>query len=638
MIGNRHLSLFMLFLVLFNTSVVMAQSSVIRDWQPAFKQYNQDIFTSPESVLSALKNNMPEKNLSSLQKAQRHLLLSKSYHALSVAEEAVKQANISISLINSDNQPWLFHKAQLALSKALHISGDPGNGLIGANAAIVWGEINQDVQLVIDALFVRGVLLNSLADYQGAIRDLQRAHDLASRDGNNIHIGLIAGALASVYEFRKEYDQAIPYFKEAVSHNRSASDLKELSLSLFGLGKANKNIGNTEAAKQQLTESLILAQQNDDEQGVAYALVELADIEKQFKNYSTSLSLLEQALAIFSKSQNQSMLVASYEKMVLLALAMGNTRLANDNLIKAKQLVNPTGMPLRTISLQETAAELMYKQGKYQAAFELLESTLAEKEKVLSQQNSKQLHSLRSQYEIEVKERKNELLEQQNRSQQSNLYQAKTANSQLMLLFGSTLIICVLMAMMAFKAKQHRKRLEEYANTDGLTGLLNRRRALEMIELQFDLAKRHKYPISMAIADIDLFKKLNDTYGHALGDKVLIALGELCKSTFRNTDIVGRIGGEEFIIVLPHTSVNDAEITLKNLTAKFKELASTLKIDKLSISCGLAEFEPDLTITDIMLKCDQALYNAKNQGRDKVLKYKTLHSNVLESYGESSAL
>lgn len=638
MIGNRHLSLIVLLLVLFNTSVVMAQSVAIMDWQPEFKKHIQDIFSSPENVLSALENDTSAINLTRLQKAQRHLVLSKTYHTLSVAEKAVEQANKSLSFINSKDQPWLFHRAQLAISRALHISGEPGEGLIGANAAIIWGEINQDVQLVIDALFVRGVLLNSLTDYQGAIRDLQRAYDLASQEGNNIHISFIAGALASVYEFRQEYQKAIPYFKEAVSHNRSSMDLKELSLSLFGLGKANKNIGNSELGKQQLTESLILAQQNDDKQGVAYALVELADIEKDYENFSTSLSLLKQALAIFSETQNQSMLVASYEKMVLLALAMGNNQLATDNLIKANQLVNPSIMPLRNISLQETAAELLYTQGKYQAAFELLESTLVKKEKVLSQQNSKQLHSLRSQYEIEVRERENELLEQQNRSQQSNLYQAKTANSQLLLLFGSSLIICVLMAMLAYKAKQHRKRLEEYANTDGLTGLLNRRRALEMIELQFDLAKRHKYPISMAIADIDLFKKLNDTYGHALGDKVLIAFGELCKTTFRNTDIVGRIGGEEFVIVLPHTNVDDAEITVKNLAAKFKELASTLKIDKLSISCGLAEFESDLTIADIMLKCDQTLYNAKNQGRDKVLKYKTLHSNVLESYGESSVL
>lgn len=638
MIGNRHLSLIVLFVVLFNTTTAMAQTPVIRDWQPEFKKHIQGISSSPESVLSTLKSDTPEKTHSNLQKAQHQVLLSKTYHALSLAEEAIEHAKMALSYIDGNNQPWLYHRAQLALSKSLHISGDPEKGLIGANAAIVWGELDQDVQLVIDALFVRGVLLNSLADYQGALRDLQRAYELTSLEGNNIHKGVIAGALASVYEFRQEFHKAIPYFEEAVSYNRLSIDLKELSLSLFGLGKANKKVGNLELAKQQLTESLILAQQHDDEQSVAFTLVELADIEKEFKNYSTSLTLLKQALSIFGRSQNLSMLVACYEKMVLLALATGNNQLANDNLIKAKQLVNPTDMPLRQISLQETAAELLYTQGKYQLAFELLESTLAEKEKILSQQNSKQLHSLRSQYEIAVKKRENELLEQENRSQQSNLYQAKTANSQLLLLFGSTLIICVLLATMAFRTKQNRKRLEQYANTDDLTGLLNRRRALEMANLQFNLAKRHKHPISMVIADIDLFKKVNDTYGHAMGDKVLKAFGDLCRSTFRNTDIVGRIGGEEFVIVLPHTNIDDAEITLKNLSAKFKELASTLKIDKLSISCGIAQFDADLTVADIMLKCDQTLYNAKNQGRDQVLKYKTLHSNVLESYGESSAI
>lgn len=630
-------SLCALLLILSCSGLVSAQTKMVNSWLPEYRQYYRDIETSPEDVLSALQQDVPSNNPNHIQAAQYQILLSRSYHALSFADKALTHARNALSLITSEHQPWLFHTAQLAHSKALAIANEPRKGLVGANAAIIWGEINGDKQLVIEALFVRGTLLSSLADSQGALRDLQRAYELASEVEGHLLKGTIAGALADVHDFRREYQLAIPYYEKAVSYHRQAADFNELSLSLFGLGKANKNLGNLELAKRQLTESLILAQQYEDMQGVAFSLVELADIEKEFKNYSTAMTMLNQAVAIFIKSQNLSMLVASYEKMALLGLATGDKQLANDNLVKAKQVLNQTPLPLRNVSVQETAAELLYSEGEYKLAFELLESTLLEKERILSQQNSKQLLSLRSQYEIDVRERENKLLEQENKLQQSDLYRAETANTQLQLLFGSTLIICALLIMLAYRAKQHRITLEELANTDGLTGLLNRRRALEMIEHQVELAKRHNYPVSIAIADIDLFKNLNDTYGHAAGDRVLKAFGNLCTTTFRNTDIVGRIGGEEFVIVLPHTEISDAQNTLQSLSEKFKELASSLEIDKLSISCGLAQFESTLTVAETMLKCDQALYNAKNQGRDRVMQFQTLHSSVLEPYGGSPA-
>lgn len=314
------------------------------------------------------------------------------------------------------------------------------------------------------------------------------------------------------------------------------------------------------------------------------------------------------------------MLLDTYKVLTQAAIAQQKLELAEEYIDLAYQSMDPESMPIQKINLDEIKALLLSKQGFPQQAFDLLYSTIVTKEKQYSQQSALQLHSLRSQYEIDVKERENRLLEQQNQMQQSDLYDVEIQNLQLLLLFSATLIICALLVLMAYRTKLNRSRLEKLANTDSLTGLSNRRRVFEMLEMQVEMAKRHNILLSIAIADIDFFKKINDTYGHAAGDSVLQAFGQLCRDAIRNTDIVGRIGGEEFVIVLPHTSLKDAEMTLKSLSLKVKKLTDALDIDglSLSISCGLTAYEANLSVEELMLRCDKALYQAKHEGRDRI--------------------
>ncbi len=162
----------------------------------------------------------------------------------------------------------------------------------------------------------------------------------------------------------------------------------------------------------------------------------------------------------------------------------------------------------------------------------------------------------------------------------------------------------------------------ELASRDPLTGVLNRREFFKRGMVALNLAIRHKRPLSIMILDIDYFKRFNDHYGHQLGDDVLVVFGKYCKANFRKSDILGRYGGDEFIALLPETSVEQAANLARRINNEVKKI---WKDDcgvnsQLGMSIGLAEvseLDQVLTLEKLIDRADRALYTAKKIGRDK---------------------
>lgn len=156
--------------------------------------------------------------------------------------------------------------------------------------------------------------------------------------------------------------------------------------------------------------------------------------------------------------------------------------------------------------------------------------------------------------------------------------------------------------------------------TDNLTRLFNRRHFDFEFNREFKRAKRYKNDLSVAIADIDFFKNINDTYGHLCGDYVLKEVAFIIQDNFRQTDIVCRYGGEEFAIILTETSKNNALIPLERLRKRIENNNFVFKGQKihLTLSIGFTS-DTELNSTEDMFdKADKALYSAKHQGRNRV--------------------
>jgi len=169
------------------------------------------------------------------------------------------------------------------------------------------------------------------------------------------------------------------------------------------------------------------------------------------------------------------------------------------------------------------------------------------------------------------------------------------------------------------------KELQLLATTDSLTGLPNRRSMMEWIQREIERAGDTEKPLALCMIDVDHFKKINDTYGHATGDQAIIAIANACSEIIRKTDIAARFGGEEFVLLMPETDLGNAKNVAERLRAAIEALI--IKSDNhppfgMTISIGLALFDRQSgtdTMSSLLNRADNALYQAKSAGRNQVV-------------------
>lgn len=171
------------------------------------------------------------------------------------------------------------------------------------------------------------------------------------------------------------------------------------------------------------------------------------------------------------------------------------------------------------------------------------------------------------------------------------------------------------------KRIDYEKKLEKLALSDELTGINNRRFIINKINQVVDNHKKNDRPVSIAMMDLDLFKNINDTYGHTYGDKILKYFANTIKDNIREMDYIGRYGGEEFIIIFPGTNLNSAYTILSRIRIIIKNHTFEERMLKLSFSAGIVEIDKTdkhSSATDYINKVDKLLYKAKENGRDRI--------------------
>jgi diguanylate cyclase (GGDEF)-like protein/PAS domain S-box-containing protein len=167
-----------------------------------------------------------------------------------------------------------------------------------------------------------------------------------------------------------------------------------------------------------------------------------------------------------------------------------------------------------------------------------------------------------------------------------------------------------------------KEKFKQLANIDSLTNLYNRRFFTQQVENEYLRAKRYKHPMTIISIDIDHFKSINDKLGHPAGDQVLISVAKILKENLRQTDTLARIGGEEFSIILPNTSVNstiDFAERIRRSQSKLRITGEWKGEVSLTVSIGVASFSTDdKSFDELLSRADKALYQAKELGRNKV--------------------
>jgi diguanylate cyclase (GGDEF)-like protein len=280
----------------------------------------------------------------------------------------------------------------------------------------------------------------------------------------------------------------------------------------------------------------------------------------------------------------------------------------------------------KNIKLINLKSKTYQKLGYYQQAYDIQKQRLASIKALRKREQISSIAEVRLALEVKQADLHRKLLENKQSLQENALLEAEKKQQQQRYYLLYIAVVALVFAWLLIRLIQDQRRLHKVSNMDMLTGIANRRKTLKQGELLFKKAKAQQSDLSDLMIDDDHFKRVNDQFGHAVGDATLQKMVELGKELLRSTDFFGRIGGEEFLILLPKTSHAQALIIAERFRVLVEKSpwdqkgASDMKISvSLGVVCSSDVFDSQLNgIEELINKADNLLFQAQDEGINKV--------------------
>lgn len=413
--------------------------------------------------------------------------------------------------------------------------------------------------------------------------------------------------IARVFVEMGEHTRALEYYQRGLEFNQGSADQALDSTILTQLGQIQAQLGNHELSIEYLADGLKIARQIGNLHDEGLALIGLGISYQAFDEFTLAGQVLNDALEIMKKTNDQ-----AREAEILRALGNNyarqhqhpdaisclNEALALAGKIQAQQEVGKIHRVLSQVyeELKDFQQALNHYQ-RYDQIWQLFHS----------QATDRRIQSLLVDGEIKKAQREAEEQRLKSRELSVALDAIRKDDQQKTLLLH--------------QLETQAKMLEQLAREDGLTGIANRRWLdLQLIQ-EFERARRFKRPLCVAMIDVDDFKMVNDLYSHLTGDKVMRTLARLLRDHSRSVDVLGRYGGEEFMLILVETSLNEGIVFCEQLRQHVERYSwgsvhSDLK--RLTVSIGLGSNKGCKSLDQMVARADQQLYLAKHQGKNQV--------------------
>lgn len=480
---------------------------------------------------------------------------------------------------------------------AIEAKIDPVQAYVLANQAISILEEEGDNSAVASALMTVFCYYHHIGWYEESLEVLQRAYELAT-SAQNKYVAVIALYNMGVNsEERKDIEGAIHYFHLAYEEAKDGVNSSVYWQSKNAYAKLNSMKDSDPKWIDELREAQIELLKMQNISAVCDSHTSLALIFSDRGLYREAILEMRKGRLLAAKHQQAPMISAMLLDLGEIYLKYGRHHAALRTFRRSHSFAQTTGYVMSECRSLERMAIAEQELGLFKRALTHLAHHVKLKEKLISEQSENRLKDLMTFHKLEMVQAEANLVRQKNVELASINLELKNALEQ---------------------QSRLQKELMRMASTDDLTGAVNRRQLVNDGTLEMERFRHVGAPFVITILDIDHFKRINDSYGHAAGDEVLRRLTKCCKEHLRKFDVFGRLGGEEFCIIHHDTEIKGAVVAVQRLMESIVQIpvSDVIGNAKLTVSMGLSQVRNmHDSFYDVLHDADMALYEAKNAGR-----------------------
>jgi len=503
-----------------------------------------------------------------------------------------------------------------------------GNDLARAaqdyEAAFAAGRRAHDAGAVAQASVLRGELRYLIGDTANALVDLQLAYKLQQQRGNTVRANYALNAIANLYadEHVGEYDKALAYYRQLLAAHQAAHKAGEESTAWFNIASTLDHKGDLKGAVEAYHKSLDIELARGDPDQIADVQRALGVSLVKLGRMDAAMPLFGQAIARYGFAKDEQGIAATRLSRAVALRKLGRLADANADFAAARDYFTRKPNPRFLEKIEAEQAQAYAAAGDWQHAYAALAAQIAHRDELAARLKQEATTRLRVAFDTEKTESENRALEQSNALKEQALGSARRIGSLQRAVTALSIAISLLLAWMIVRARRTARRMRTLALTDELTRLPNRRHVFDIASRASDAAHEVSAPWCVLALDIDHFKSINDRFGHDAGDKVLVRVAKACADAVRRHDVVGRIGGEEFLVVLPRSGLKEA----CDVAERIRKSVEALVHDDIepglrtTISIGAAQSRPDdKGVGSLAKRADECLYAAKTSGRNRVV-------------------
>lgn len=463
-----------------------------------------------------------------------------------------------------------------------------------------------------------------------SIHVLNQAYTLASQTNDEDLKGLVNSELGVLYSYLGQGEKSLAYTRQGYQHYLNAGNTFYAYYTLSSLAFKSSRKGQYKEAISLFKEVLDGAEKINSHSlmynvysGLSWALLKQKESDPEGAHHY--ILLAEQYVE--DSERHNAMLYFLFEKTEILKELKRYEEALNvfyqaDLLLLRPIQPRDKWYYIYTLHLK---ADLFNILGRYEEAYHLISQVIEQVKVARQEDNLLAVDDLRLQYESKQADLQKKILVKNKALQNVELAEVdRTSIKQRRYLIISALC-ALLLAWLVIRLIYGQKSLLKASRTDSLTGMLNRRHTLNLAQKLFENAKLNKTPLCVLMIDVDHFKKINDSFGHSVGDKILKDISKVSNNTMRKSDVFGRFGGEEFVAVLPLTSLQQGNDIAERLREVIYHHKWPLKvINTLSVSIGVSalnesnELAANITMEGLLKEADIKLFQAKKLGRNKV--------------------